>query len=159
MTAATDTLKGKSFWFIHNLATVKVSGEETGGAWSMTEVAGPKGDMPPLHVHHRDDEAFYVLEGEMTLFAGDREIHLSAGECGLAPKGIPHVYRVDSDEAHWLAVCSPAGFERFVAEASVPAKARTLPPGPPALDPDRLAAIAQEHGIEILGPPGTLPSA
>ena len=151
-TTTTDT-----FWFIQNLAVVKVSGDETGGAWSIVELTGPKGDMPPLHVHQREEEAFYVLDGEMTLFVGDDEIHLSAGECAVAPRGIPHVYRVDSDQARWLAIASPAGFERFVAEAATPAEALTLPPGPPEVDPAQLAEIAADYGIEILGPPGTLP--
>src|SRR5262245_56995350 len=124
-TTAPDTLTGRAFWFINNLATVKVSGAETNDAWSLVEIAGARGDMPPLHVHHRDDEAFYVLEGEMTLFTGSREISLSAGEAAFAPKGIPHVYRVDSEEARWLGIASPAGFERFVAEAARPAEALT----------------------------------
>jgi quercetin dioxygenase-like cupin family protein len=155
MSTATAT---DAFWFIRNLAVVQVSGTETGNAWSMVELTGPKGDMPPLHVHRREDEAFYVLEGEMTLFVGSDEITVSAGECAVAPRDVPHVYRVDSDEARWLAIASPAGFERFVVEAAVPAEARTLPPGPPAVDPAKLAEIAAGYGIEILGPPGALPA-
>jgi quercetin dioxygenase-like cupin family protein len=154
MATATAT---NAYWFIQNLAVVKVPGEQTENAWSMLELTGPRGDMPPLHVHHRDDEAFYVLDGEVTLFVGDREIRLAAGECAVAPRGIPHVYRVDSEEARMLVIASPAGLERFVAEASVPAEEPTLPPGPPAVSPERLAEIAAGYGIEILGPPGTLP--
>jgi quercetin dioxygenase-like cupin family protein len=155
MSTATTT---DAIWFIQNLAVVQVSGEETGEVWSMVELSGPHGDMPPLHVHRGSDEAFYVLEGEMTLFVGSDEITLSAGQCGVAPRDVPHVYRVDSEEARWLAIASPAGFERFVRDAGVPAEARTLPPGPPAVDPAKLAEIAAGYGIEILGPPGTLPS-
>ncbi len=147
-----------AYWFIHNLAIVQVPGSETGGAWSMVELSGPKGDMPPLHVHRREDEAFYVLDGELTLFVGGDELTLTAGQCTVAPRDVPHVYRVESDEARWLAIASPAGFERFVVEAAVPAEARTLPPGPPTVDPAKLAEIAAGYGIEILGPPGTIPS-
>jgi quercetin dioxygenase-like cupin family protein len=157
-TTAPETLTGKAFWFINNLATVKVSGDDTGDAWSIVEIVGARGDMPPLHVHHREDEAFYVLDGEMTVFVGDGEIHLPAGEAAFAPKGTPHVYRVDSEQARWLAIASPAGFERFVAEASVPADTLALPPGPPTVDPDWLTEIAGTYGIEILGPPGAFPS-
>ncbi len=155
---AAETLAGKAFWFINNLATVKVSGEETDGAWSLVEFLGGQGDAPPLHVHHREDEAFYVLEGELTLFADGREHRLRAGEAAVGSKGIPHTYRVESGRARWLVVCSPAGFERFVAEAAVPAETSTLPPGPPAVSPERLTEIAAEHRIEILGPPGALPA-
>jgi quercetin dioxygenase-like cupin family protein len=153
MATATAT---NAFWFIQNLAVAKVRGEETGDAWSMIEITGPQGDMPPLHIHHLEDEAFYVLEGELTLFVGDREIRLGAGECAVAPRGIPHVYRVDSEQARWLGIASPT-FERFVAEAGVPADAMTLPPSPPAVNPERLTEMAAAYGIEILGPPGTLP--
>jgi mannose-6-phosphate isomerase-like protein (cupin superfamily) len=152
--AATTT---DAFWFVQNLVRVKVHGSETNDAWTMHEIMCPEGDMPPLHVHHRDDEAFYVLEGELTLYVGDRELRLGVGDCALGPHGVPHTYRVESEEARLLVVSSPAGFERFVAEAGVPAEAETLPPGPPAVDPERLAEIAATYGIEILGPPGMLP--
>ena len=98
-------------WFIQNLAYVHIDGDQSGGAYSLSEVWGPKGDMPPLHVHHRDDEAFYVLDGELRLFIGDQQTVVRAGQAALAPKGIPHVYRVESDGARWLVVTSPAGFE------------------------------------------------
>ena len=155
MSAGTAT---NMYWFIQNLAVVHVSGEQTGAAWSMVELSAATGDMPPPPVHHVDDEAFYVLDGELTLFVGEEELHVCAGECAVAPKGVPHVYRVDSDTARWLAITSPAGFERFIAEASVPAGSPALPPGPPATSPEELAAIAIRYGIEILGPPGALPS-
>jgi quercetin dioxygenase-like cupin family protein len=154
---ATTATATDAFWFIRNLARVKVWGSETNDAWAMVEITQPEGDMPPLHVHHRDDEAFYALEGEMTLFVGDREIRLRAGDSAVAPRGVPHTYRVESQQARHLVINSPAGFERFVAAASVPAEAETLPPGPPAVSPERLAEIAADYGIEILGPPGTLP--
>lgn len=153
-------MRQQHLWFLANLARVQVAGEETGGAWCMVEMAGPRGDMPPLHVHHRDDEAFYVLEGELTLItAGGDEMALGAGECAVAPRGVPHVYRVESEQARWLVVCSPSGFERFVSEVAEPAGAPTLPPTSLSVDPARVAEIAAAYGIEILAPPGTLPSA
>lgn len=145
-------------WFLANLVRVQVGSEDTGGAWCMVELWGPKGDMPPLHVHHRENEAFHVLEGELTLITAAGETRLREGESTVAPRGVPHVYRVESDRARWLVVCSPSGFERFVTEAAEPARAPTLPTGGPAADPKRLAALAASHRIEILGPPGTLPS-
>src|SRR5262249_848580 len=144
-------------WFIQNLAIVHVRGEQTGESWSLVELSGAEGDMPPLHVHRDEDEAFYVLDGELTLFVGDQEMRLTAGGCAGAPRGIANVYRVDSETARWLGIASPT-FERFVTAASTPAEALTLPLGPPAKSPEELGALAGEHGIEILGPPGALPS-
>lgn len=159
MAQATGSQTKQQLWFIDNLAVVHVRGEETGGSWSLVQMEGRRGDMPPLHVHHTADEAFYVAEGRLTLFlAGGHEVPLSAGDCLLAPRGVPHAYRVESERARWLAICSPAGFERFVAAASVPAERPELPPGPPAVEPERLASLAAAEGIEILGPPGALPA-
>lgn len=155
---ATRAGRGDPLWFLANLARVTVRGEDTGGAWSLVEFEGPRGDMPPLHVHTREEEAFYVLEGELSLFLGGERLRLSPGECAVAPRGVPHVYRVESERARWLVVCSPAGFEDFVAAVAEPAAEEALPPGPPRVDPERVAAAAAQAGIELLGPPGTLPS-
>ena len=120
----------------------------TGGALGVVDmIEVPAGDMPPLHVHHATDECFYVLKGEATAFMPGVERKLGPGDFLLAPRGIPHTYRVGEEPCHWLVVSQPAGFERFVE-----AVARLDAP-----DPERLAAIAAEHDIEILGPPGTLP--
>ncbi len=115
------------------------------GVVDMLEV--PPGHMPPLHVHHAEDECFYVLKGEVTLYMPGEERTLGAGDFLLAPRGIPHSYRGGDEPCHMLVVSQPAGFERFVA-----AVARLDEP-----DPETLSAVAAEHDIEILGPPGTLP--
>lgn len=108
----------------------------------------PAGDMPPLHVHHTHDEGFYVLSGEVTLYTPDEEVTLRAGDFFLAPRGVPHVYRVSNDgPASWLATSIPSGFERFVADVGRLEQQ----------DPATVTAIAAEYGIEILGPPGTMP--
>ncbi len=145
-------------WFIDNLAFVHVDAEQSGGAYSLSETWAARGNMPPLHVHHRNDEAFYVLEGELRLFLGDEETVLAEGEAALAPRGVPHSYRVESERGRWLAVNSPAGFEKFVLAVSEPAPAAELPPAGRPLDPVRLAEAAAAQGIEILGPPGVLPA-
>ena len=115
------------------------------GVVDMIEV--PAGDMPPLHVHHASDECFYVLKGEATLYMPGAERTLRAGDFAIAPRGIPHTYRVGDEPCHWLVVSQPAGFERFVAAVA----ALESP------SPEQLTAVAAEHDIEILGPPGALP--
>lgn len=150
MTAA--TANGKR-WFIHNLATIHPGSDAVG----LVEMVGRQGDMPPLHLHRDADELFYVLDGALSVFVGDEHLELSAGECACGPKGVPHAYRVESDEARWLAVAAPGGFELFVLEASEPAQVESLPPADREIDPDELGRLAAEHGIELLGPPGALP--
>ena len=150
-------------WFFANLVEVKLTQGEDGGQMSIVELSGPPGDMPPLHLHRNDDEAFYVIEGEMCFFVGnDQSVRCAAGSVAFGPKGVPHTYRVESSEpARWLAVCTPGDFAQFVVKASRPAESALLPPppsGPPS--EDEIAAIttlAGEHGIELLGPPGALP--
>ena len=115
--------------------------------------------MPPLHVHHRDDEAFYVLDGELSLFVAGEQFVLATGQAALAPRGVPHSYRVESEEAHWLVITTPAGFESFVREVAEPAPAEELPRAGRPHDPAVLAQAAAKVGIEILGPPGALPAA
>jgi quercetin dioxygenase-like cupin family protein len=144
-------------WFIDNLARVHVSSEDTGGTSSLIEAEGRQGDMPPLHVHHRDDETFFVLEGTLSLFQPDAKVVLEAGSAFRAEKGIPHVYRVDSPTARWLVFNEPGGFDTFVLRASVPAEVDELPPPGRPQDPESLTAAAASEGIELLGPPGTLP--
>jgi mannose-6-phosphate isomerase-like protein (cupin superfamily) len=145
-------------WFIDNLAYVHQDGGSTRGAYGVVELLGRRGDMAPLHVHRRDDECFFVLEGELELFVGEEHLQLGAGRSAVAPRDMPHTYRITSATARWLTITSPAGFERFILAAGIAATRAEIPaPGQP-VDPAELAAKAAEHGIEILGPPGALPA-
>jgi mannose-6-phosphate isomerase-like protein (cupin superfamily) len=140
-------------WFIHDLAEVLAEGDH-----SVLEMHAPAGDQPPLHVHHDSDEGFFVLEGEVTVWAGDVRHELGPGQFALGPKGVPHTYRVGSDgPARFLVTASDGSFARFVQAYGVPAPRRELPPRE-APEAERLARLAVEHGIELLGPPGMLPA-
>jgi mannose-6-phosphate isomerase-like protein (cupin superfamily) len=144
-------------WFIDGLAQIHVSGEETDGRYAVLEILSPEGDMPPLHVHHEEDEVFHVVEGQVTLFLPGTEVQLTAGETFRAPQGVPHTYRVESATARWLVFCAPARFDAFVLAVSEPANGEELPPHGRPVDPERFAAEAARQGIELLGPPGALP--
>jgi len=160
MSAKVHTAGGaEPLWFTDSLAYVHLDGADTTEAFALVELRGRRGDMPPLHVHSRDDETFYVLDGELKLHVGDKEVGLTAGQTALAPRGVPHVYRVESETARWLTINSPAGFERLVRAAGEPAPSEQLPPPGRPLDPAALAQAAAEEGIEIIAPPGTLPGA
>lgn len=134
--------------FLGSRARILVDAAQTDARFSLVDfVEVPAGQMPPLHVHHAQDEIFYVVDGEVTLYLPGREIHAGPGDCVFAPRGIPHAYRVGERPARWLVMSSPAGFERFVADVAALDD----------LDPAVLAGVAAEHEIEILGPPGMLP--
>ena len=158
----TDTGTGPR-WFFANLAEVKLTRQAAGDKMSIVEISAPPGDMPPLHVHRVDDEAWVVLDGEVTFFAGNNEpISVAAGGAAFGPKGVAHTYRVEGDgPARILAICTPGDFAAFVIAASQPAARPELPP-PPLAPPTEaevaaVTALAAEHGIELLGPPGALP--
>jgi quercetin dioxygenase-like cupin family protein len=158
MSSASTAAPSAPLWFIDNLATVLLDGEQTGGAYGITEMAGRQGDMPPLHVHRAEDESFVVLEGEMSVYLGDEHRVVRAGEAAFAPRDVPHTYRIESASARWLAIGNPAGFERFVRAVAEPAPAAELPPAGRAHDVERLGRLAAEHDIELLGPPGMVPA-
>jgi quercetin dioxygenase-like cupin family protein len=157
MTTGPVQTAAQPLWFLDNLVHVHIDGEHTGGAMSLVELAGRRGDMPPLHIDHRNDETVYLVAGQMTLFVGDRQFALGEGQAALAPRGVPHAYRIESERARWLVINSPAGFERFLREASEPAPADELPPPERSVDPGPVVQLATEYEIEVLGPPGTLP--
>jgi mannose-6-phosphate isomerase-like protein (cupin superfamily) len=145
-------------WFIDTLVHVHVDGDASGGSLALLDERGRRGNMPPLHVHRRDDELFYVLEGELSLFVAGEQIVLSAGQAALAPRDVPHTRRVESEQARWLVISISAGFESFVREVAEPAPAEELPPAGRPFDPAVLAQAAAKVGIEILGAPGALPA-
>lgn len=114
-------------------------------------------NQPPLHSHDHDDEGFYVLEGEVRLHVGPDTLCLGPGQCAVAPRGVPRTSVVESERATRL-VTSNGGFDRHVREIGAP-----LADADQSLDVElppmeRILEIATAHGIQILGPPGTLPS-
>ena len=143
--------------FLGVRARILAHGDVTGDQFGLVEMLeAPPGEMPPLHVHHTHDEGFYVLSGEVTLRMPGEKVTLRAGDFFLAPRGVPHMYRVSDDgPASWLVTSNPSGFERFV--AAVGGLDRQAAGGLDRQDPETLTAVAAEFGIEILGPPGTMP--
>jgi hypothetical protein len=116
-------------------------------------VLDPEGEGP-LHVHHNEDEGFWVLEGELTFEVGEETIKAQPGSFVFGPKDVPHRYTVDSGPARLLYILSPAGFEEFIYATSEPARERTLPPapeGPPdEAEIEQLKVIARQYGGELL---------
>ena len=94
--------------FFKQTIAVLVSASDTNGVLGAVEVASPRGSVPPLHVHHREDEAFYVLEGEYSVFIGDDVIKASPGAWVWGPRGVPHGYQIQSDTGRHLSLITPA---------------------------------------------------
>ena len=150
--------EGDAFWLLGMLETVKISSEDTGGAYGLLEVEARAGDGSPWHVHPDEDEWFYVLEGEFTFYVGDTRLSLPAGSFAFGPKGVPHTFIAGPNGGKALIGFQPFLFEGFLREVGEPAVERVLPPpleAPP--DMGRLLPIAARNGMEILGPPGPPP--
>jgi quercetin dioxygenase-like cupin family protein len=143
-------------WFLDTLVDIRVASADGEDGMTLIESVAPRGDSPPLHVHEREDELFHVLDGQLTLMVDGRERVLRAGESALAPKGIAHTYRVDSQLARWLVTTTRGEFERFVRAMSRTAEGPGLPErsAPPTAEQQAaLAAVAAAHGIALVGPP------
>jgi quercetin dioxygenase-like cupin family protein len=147
--------EGEALWFTGFRAEVKAGSATTAGRLTVIEHLGTQGLGSPLHVHSREDEWFYVIEGELTIWVGGRTIAALAGSFVYGPRGIPHTFVVASEQARFLVVTEPGGFDGFMRALSVPATAAHLPPpGTPVPPLERMMALAAEYGIDIIGPPG-----
>jgi quercetin dioxygenase-like cupin family protein len=156
-TAAGQTLAvphdgGEARWWFGGLAVIRATADQTGGALSVIEVTEPPGAEAPWHVHHRDDEAFWILEGTVRFEVGEQEVAASAGDFLFAPRDIPHRYIVGDTGCRMLFILTPGGFDQMVMATSEPAASRNLPP-PATEEPDweHLAGIITAHGCEMLG--------
>jgi mannose-6-phosphate isomerase-like protein (cupin superfamily) len=149
--------EGEAWWWLGMLATIKASSEQTGGRYSVVEILAPDGYGSVVHVHHREDEGFYILEGEMNFYVGDQMIKAHPGSYLFGPGDVPHAFTVESGPARLLFVFSPAGLEGLIREMGEPARSLTVPPQldeePDEAERERTAAIGARYGAEILGPP------
>jgi mannose-6-phosphate isomerase-like protein (cupin superfamily) len=144
---------GQPIWFLRNRMTVKATAETTGGAYGLLESLIVPGFSPPLHVHHREDEAFYVLEGELTMRCGDRTFRASAGAFVFLPRGVPHTFVVEGNEpARMLTLLTPGGGEKLFVDGGRPPEHDGLPPATPP-DIAALKRVTEQYGGEIVGPP------
>ena len=146
--------EGEARWWFSGLAVIRATAADTGGLMTIVEMTEQPGEEAPLHVHHRDDEGFWVLEGSVTFEVGDSTIEASAGDYGFGPRDIPHRFTVGDQGCRMLFILVPGGIEEFIRATSDPAPSRTLPPQAteePSLEEiQRLKALAQEHGGELL---------
>jgi mannose-6-phosphate isomerase-like protein (cupin superfamily) len=125
--------------------SLKASGEDTAGSFSLLEAAEPPNFGPPLHVHTNCAEAFYVLDGEYVIFIEEREYTCPAGSFIFIPSGVEHGFRVGGVPSRKLNLYAPAAMVGYFDELSAAITGGDA-------DPNRLDGIARRHGMEVIGP-------
>jgi mannose-6-phosphate isomerase-like protein (cupin superfamily) len=143
---------GEATWFFNALMTTKANMSETGGAYSLTEHLVTAASNPPVHVQVDEDEAFYVLEGEVEFEVDGQVVTATPGTFAFVARGAAHTFRVVTDRARMLVICSgkPSdNLEDFFVGMGEPAAERALPQ-PTAPDEERLVALCARTGIELL---------
>jgi len=144
--------EGQAIWFAGALMILKVDEDQSEGRFSLLDQRMPADYAVPRHVHHAEDEAWYILEGEATFYCGDDTFTAGPGSWVFLPKDVPHSFHLGSTGGRMLTLSAPAGFAGFVKAAGEPAP-RLVPPPPGPMDIEQLSAIASRYGIEIIGPP------
>jgi quercetin dioxygenase-like cupin family protein len=145
--------EGSAYWFLNNLCIVKATTDSTGGSFSMVYQIAPPGHTTPYHLHHIEDEAFYVLDGEFTFICNGEKTIVGPGGYIFLPRGIPHGIRVSSSTpATMLILAMPGnGFVGMMQEMAMPATERVLPL-PTKPDIEKLTRLCAKYQIEIPGP-------
>ena len=132
----------------------KVTGDETGGSLCVVEVTSFPHNGPPPHIHHREDESFYVIDGKFSFLLGDRTIEARPGFFCRVPKGTLHTYQnIATKAGRALVILTPAGFEKFWVEIADPVVNSAGPSGPPSPETiARLMSLAPKYGLEVNSP-------
>jgi quercetin dioxygenase-like cupin family protein len=145
--------EGPAYWFLNNLEIVKATSESTGGAFALIHETTPPGHATPYHLHHIEDEAFYVLDGEFTFICDGQKTVLGPDGYIFLPRNIPHGVRcTGSAPSTMLILATPgSGFVGMMTEMAEPAKERVLPVAA-APDIEKLKRLCAKYEIDILGP-------
>ena len=143
--------EGRTIAVVGDVYRFLATGEDTSGKYASFEAFVNPGGGPPPHVHSREEEGFYVLEGEITFFIGDQRLVASAGTFANMPVGTPHSFKNESGTpARMLISVAPAGLEKMFFEVGVPVPPGTTTAAPPTKEEiERLLAAAPRYGIEF----------
>jgi quercetin dioxygenase-like cupin family protein len=141
--------EGPVFWILGLPGQAKATGEQTDGMFSLVEALCPPGYATPLHIHYLEDEAIYVLAGQLRVITGSQTLVAAAGSYVYQPRGIAHGFRVEGDTpARILCQTVPAGVNHGAPGGAE--QPRLL--GPAALELETLADLAARYRIDVLGP-------
>ena len=147
---------GRAYWFLGSHQAVLADASQTGGRYDLLAFRIPPGRWTALHVHTTYSEQVCLTEGELTVWAGDREVVLKPGDNHLIPIGVAHALVASgTGEARGLVVSSPSGFAHLVATCGMLDDGTGPPTGPPDLA--LFGQVAASIGDRVLGPPGTKP--
>ena len=143
--------EGRTIAVVGDVYRFLATGEDTNGNYAMWEAIVPPGGGPPPHVHSREEEGFFILEGEITFQIGDQRIVAMAGMFANMPVGTPHSFKNESGKpAKMLISVAPAGLEQMFFEVGVPlADGATTALPPTKAEIEKLLAVAPKYGVEI----------
>lgn len=140
--------------FTGSKVKVLMSGEDTDGQYCMLEFRGPPGRSTPLHMHDREDETLHLLEGKLQVTLGDQVLIIEPGDTLLLPRHVAHkLTTLGTEDARYIVVCAPAGFEEFVGACATTNEADAVASSPTPADIARLREQAPRYGITILPTP------
>jgi mannose-6-phosphate isomerase-like protein (cupin superfamily) len=147
--------EGRTVAVVGDVYRFLATGEDTNGKYALWEALVPPGGGPPPHVHSREEEGFYILEGEITLTVGDQRLVAGPGMFANMPVGTPHSFKNESNKlARMLLSVAPAGLEKMFFECGVPLPEGSTTALPPTKDEiEKLLVVAPRYGIEIKLPP------
>jgi quercetin dioxygenase-like cupin family protein len=141
--------EGEARWWFGQLAVIKATAKDTGGGHTLVEITVDPGYETPLHIHHREDEGFWMIDGSATFTVGDETVEAGPGAYLFGPKDVPHKWSAGADGARLLYLFAPGGFEELILAMSEPAK-ELSPPPPDIAPPDDALEIAAGFGVELL---------
>jgi quercetin dioxygenase-like cupin family protein len=127
---SSDQMLNRSRWFGPNLVTILAKSTETNGVFSLVRCVLRKVFEPPLHVHSKEDESYFILDGEICYEAGDQRMYAKSGDYVHLPRNVPHTFKLITDIVTLLLFITPAGFEDMFVQCSRPALSFDLPPIP-----------------------------
>jgi quercetin dioxygenase-like cupin family protein len=139
---------GDARWWFGQLALIRAGAPETAGRYTLVEIVAPANYATPLHAHGREDETFWILDGEVVFDLGGETFDALAGSYLLAPRGVAHRFTAGACGARILFLFTPAGFERCIEATSVAALQATVPPAE-VTPPENVAETARVFGTEI----------
>jgi quercetin dioxygenase-like cupin family protein len=149
--------QGRPLWHLGALLNFKALGEETGGQYWALEGLADKHMAVPLHAHTREDEIWFVLEGEIAFTLGEQVIVGGPGTFVYIPRHTPHTFQVRSETARWFGFGLSGNLDQWFFETGEPAKALTLPPAPAGPPTEAaiqvITASLKAYGTDTLGPP------